>query len=92
MCVSLCISHIIPTLQEELDVPIEESLVGRVVLAEVLQEHVSRSHYVPHTIVLRLQCEYIGGGVARLHKLTGGIIIYYISMLVIYAHSIHYST
>ena len=60
MCV--CISHIISTLQEELDVPKEEPLVGRVVLAEVLQEHVSRSHYVPHTIVLRLQCVYRGGG------------------------------
>ncbi len=51
-CVCVICSHIIATLQEEFEVSVEESLVWSVVLAEMLQEHVSCSHYVPHTIVL----------------------------------------
>ena len=48
-------SHIISTLQEEVQVPVQQSLVGVVIVTEVLQKLMSQMHDLPHPVVITLQ-------------------------------------
>ena len=48
-------THIVSTLQEEVEVSVQEALVGVVVATKVLEELVSQVHYLTHTVVISLE-------------------------------------
>ena len=49
------LTDVVASLQEEVNVAVEESLVGLVVIAKPLQKHMSQLHYLLHPMVVRLK-------------------------------------
>lgn len=52
--VHMLLAHIVSTLQEQVNVAVQQSLVRGIVAAESLQECVSQFHYLLHQMILCL--------------------------------------
>ena len=60
--IKFVLTNIVPRLQEEVDVVVQQPLVGLVVMAKPLEKHVSMFHYVLHPMVVWLpmcECECV---------------------------------
>ena len=47
--------HIISTLEEQVQMPVQQSLVGVIIVTEVLQKFMSQMHDLPHPVVITLR-------------------------------------